>query len=36
MGDESTLRTVVRFDSKDGQDETLHPVLTIEYHLPGE
>lgn len=33
MGDEDALRTVMRFDSRDGSNP---PVLTVEYHLPGE
>jgi hypothetical protein len=33
MGDENLPRTVMRFDSRDG---TTPPMLTVEYHLPGE
>ncbi|NNJ94873.1 MAG: DNRLRE domain-containing protein [Halobacteria archaeon] len=35
MGDESTGGTAKRFDSREGRDSTRHPMLTIEYHLPG-
>ena len=35
MGDESTGGTAKRFDSREGRDGTRHPMLTIEYHLPG-
>jgi hypothetical protein len=33
MGDEDTPQTVMRFDSRTGPNP---PMLTIEYHLPGE
>ena len=36
MGDEDAAGSVKRFDSREGGDETRHPLLTIEYHLPGE
>jgi hypothetical protein len=36
MGDEESPSSVKRFDSKDGMDVTRHPVLRVEYHLPGE
>jgi len=35
MGDESTGGSAKRFDSREGPDSTRHPMLTIEYHLPG-
>ena len=33
LGDEDLPRTVMRFDSRDG---STPPMLTVEYHLPGE
>ena len=35
MGDEDTGGSVKRFDSRTGKDSNQHPMLTIEYHLPG-
>jgi hypothetical protein len=35
MGDESTGGSVKRFDSRSAPNDNQHPVLTIEYHLPG-
>jgi hypothetical protein len=36
MGDEDTLQSAKRFASREGPEEEQRPVLTIEYHLPGE
>ncbi len=36
MGDEDISGSVKRFDSREGQEDGRHPVLTVEYHLPGE
>jgi len=36
MGDEDTQGSAKRFDSREGQEDDQHPVLTVEYHLPGE
>ena len=36
MGDESTGGSVKRFDSRTAPNSNQHPVLTVEYHLPGE
>jgi hypothetical protein len=36
MGDEETRGSVKRYTSREGADSNQHPMLTIEYHLPGE
>ncbi len=36
MGDESTGQTAKRFDSRGGANVNQHPMLTVEYHMPGE
>lgn len=36
MGDEDSRQTVNRFDSRESLTPDRRPVLTIEYHLPGE
>ena len=36
MGDEDTRGSVKRFASREASVADEHPVLTIEYHLPGE
>ena len=36
MGDENTRGSVKRFASREAADSNQHPMLTIEYHLPGE
>lgn len=36
MGDENTLGSVKRFSSHENREGNQHPMLTIEYHLPGE
>jgi hypothetical protein len=36
MGDESTGQTAKRFDSREGANVNQHPMLTVEYHMPGE
>jgi hypothetical protein len=36
MGDEYTSGSVKRFASREGPDANQQPMLTIEYHLPGE
>ena len=36
MGDEDTGGSVKRFASREGADSNQHPMLRIEYHLPGE
>lgn len=36
MGDEGTAQSSKRFASREAADPAQHPVLTIEYHLPGE
>jgi len=36
MGDEETRGSVKRYTSREGADSNEHPMLTIEYHLPGE
>jgi hypothetical protein len=36
MGDEDTGGSVKRFASREGADSNQHPMLSIEYHLPGE
>ena len=35
MGDESTGGSAKRFDSREGANSDQYPMLTIEYHLPG-
>ena len=35
MGDEDSKGSVKRFDSREGMTPGQHPVLTVEYHLPG-
>ncbi|RMG63673.1 MAG: DNRLRE domain-containing protein [Calditrichaeota bacterium] len=34
VGDESTMATAKRFDTKDNPDTTTHPLLTITYTMP--
>jgi hypothetical protein len=36
MGDEDTHGSVKRFASREGKESNQHPMLSIEYHLPGE
>jgi len=36
MGDEVTPQSAKRFASREGPDENQQPMLTIEFHLPGE
>jgi hypothetical protein len=36
MGDEDTPQTAKRFASREGPEDDQQPMLTIEYHLPGE
>ena len=36
MGDEDSKGSVKRFDSREGLTSGQHPILTVEYHLPGE
>ena len=36
MGDEESKGSVKRFDSREGLVTGRHPLLTVEYHLPGE
>ena len=36
MGDEESKGSVKRFDSREGLVAGQHPLLTVEYHLPGE
>ena len=36
MGDESTGGSVKRFDSRTAPNGNQHPLLTVEYHLPGD
>jgi hypothetical protein len=36
MGNEETRGSVKRFTSREGADSNQYPMLTIEYHLPGE
>jgi len=36
MGDEGNGGSVKRFDSRTAPNGNQHPMLTIEYHLPGE
>ncbi len=36
MGDEGTAQSSKRFASREAADQAQYPVLTIEYHLPGE
>ena len=36
MGDEETRGSVKRYTSREGADSNQYPMLTIEYHLPGE
>jgi hypothetical protein len=36
MGDEDTPQSAKRFASREGTDANQQPMLTIEYHLPGE
>ena len=35
MGDEDNGGSVKRFDSRTAPNDNQHPILTIEYHLPG-
>lgn len=35
IGDESTGGSAKKFDSREGPDSARRPMLTIEYHLPG-
>ncbi len=35
MGDEDSGGSAKRFDSREGAISNQHPVLTVEYHLPG-
>ena len=36
MGDEETRGSVKRFASRESKESRQHPMLRIEYHLPGE
>jgi len=36
MGDEETRGSVKRYTSREGANSNQHPMLTIEYYLPGE
>jgi len=36
MGDEGNGGSVKRFDSRTAPNDNQHPMLTIEYHLPGQ
>jgi hypothetical protein len=36
QGDEATRGSVKRFASREGKESNQHPMLSIEYHLPGE